>query len=138
MHLHPIVITSLDRLRLNRVLASAFAQAIEPQSHLRELEFELERAEIVDSGCAPADAVTMNSMVELTDLSSGTCETFTLVYPDRARIAGGQLSILAPIGTAILGHRVGDIVCSNVSGTVRRLRIERVLFQPEREALFQL
>ncbi|HCO24501.1 MAG TPA: transcription elongation factor GreAB, partial [Gimesia maris] len=56
----------------------------------------------------PADIVTMNSTVRLRDLETDELETYTLVYPQDANIKEGKLSILTPIGTAILGYRIGD------------------------------
>ena len=58
-------------------------------------------------------------------------ETYTLVYPDEADINEGKLSVLAPLGTALLGMRVGDIVEFEAPAGTRRLKIERVLYQPE-------
>lgn len=62
-------------------------------------------------------------------------ETFTLVYPNEANISEGKLSILAPLGTAILGYRVGDLARWQVSSGVGRWRVEELLFQPERESV---
>ena len=66
------------------------------------------------------------------DLDTDEVDTYTLVYPDRADIANQRLSVLAPIGTAILGYRVGDEVSWQVPAGWRRLRVDEVLFQPER------
>ena len=80
----------------------------------------------------------MNSTVVLRDLDTGEVETYTLVYPNHADIARNRLSVLAPVGTAILGYHVGDVVRWRVPAGVRRLRVEEVLFQPERVGAFQL
>jgi len=83
----------------------------------------------------PRNAVTMNSTVTLRDLDTGEKETYTLVYPDQADIANSRLSVLAPVGTAILGQRVGDEIKWKVPSGWRRLKVQRVISQPEREGL---
>ena len=72
----------------------------------------------------------MNSTVRLRDLETGEEETYTLVYPDEADIGENKLSVLAPVGTALLGYRAGDVVEWPVPAGVRRFRIEEVVSQP--------
>jgi regulator of nucleoside diphosphate kinase len=132
-----IFITNSDRHRLELLLASEFAEAINPKTYLADLRAELHRAKIVNSVDVPDDVVTMDSTVRLSDLDTGEVETYTLVYPDQANIAENKLSILAPIGTAILGYRVGDVVRWRVPSGKRRLQVEEVLYQPEREGVLQ-
>ena len=133
-----IIIISEDYRRLEHLLASEFAEAIGAKSYLVDLRSELQRAVIVDSDEVPYDVITMNSTVRLRDLDTGEVETYTLVYPGQADIAANKLSILAPIGTAILGYRVGDVVRWRVPSGERRLQIEEVLYQPEREGALHL
>lgn len=133
-----LIITDSDRRRLEHLLVSEFAAAIDPKNYLADLTAELQRAEIVDSTDVPDDVITMDSTIRLRDLDSGEVETYTLVYPDRANIAESKLSILAPIGTAIIGYRVGDIVRWRVPSGRRRLRVDEVLYQPEHEGVLQL
>ena len=128
-----IIIASEDCRRLEHLLASEFAEAIGPKAYLVDLRTELQRASIVDPEDVPGDVITMTSTVRLRDLDTDEVETYTLVYPSQADIAAKRLSILAPIGTAILGYRVGDIVRWRVPSGKRRLKIEEVLYQPERE-----
>ena len=132
-----IIITESDRRRLTSLLASDFAVAIQSKSYLMDLQAELQRAEIVDSADVPDDVITMNSTVRLQDLDTGEVETYTLVYPNEANIANSKLSILAPIGTAILGNHVGDVVRWRVPSGSRQLQVEEILFQPEREGALQ-
>ena len=100
-----------DRPRTFRgLLASEFAKAIDPSDHLRDLRTELDRAHIVRPEDVPRNVVTMNSTVILRDLVTNEKETYTLVFPDSADIANNRLSVLAPIGTAILGERLGDVL----------------------------
>ena len=99
--------------------------------HLKELEDELERAEVLGSHqSVPADVITMSSEVRLMDVDSGDIKHYKLVFPSEAKTENA-LSVLAPIGTAILGYRVGDLIEWRVPKGVRRLRVLEVLFQPE-------
>ena len=75
----------------------------------------------------------MNSRVRLTDVETNEEQIYTVVFPSEANLEDGKISILAPIGTAILGYRVGDTVEWRVPGGVRTLRIEEILYQPEAE-----
>jgi regulator of nucleoside diphosphate kinase len=131
-----IIITEVDRERLEVLLASEFAAAIGPCEYLDDLRAELDRAEIVRPEDVPRNVVTMNSTVVLRDLDTKEKETYTLVFPDAADIANDRLSVLAPVGTAILGERVGDVVRWRVPQGWRRLKVERVLYQPEREGAY--
>ena len=82
----------------------------------------------------PPRIVTMNSTVVLRDLDTKEKETYTLVFPDAADIANDRLSVLAPVGTAILGERVDDVVGWRVPQ--RGATIEALVYQPEREGTY--
>jgi regulator of nucleoside diphosphate kinase len=131
-----IIITQCDYEYLEELLSSEFTQAIGPADYLQGLEAELARAEIVDPKRVPKNVVTMNSTVKLRDLDTKEIETYTLVFPEQADIANNKLSVLAPVGTAILGQRVGDVLRWRVPSGWRRLKVERVLYQPERAGVF--
>jgi regulator of nucleoside diphosphate kinase len=130
-----IIITVDDHRRLKALLASQLTQALAGKTYLDDLRRELEEAEIVEPECIPGDVVTMNSTVRLREIGYKNMETYTLVYPRDANIAAGQLSILAPIGTAILGYRTGDVVQWRVPHGSVRIIIDEVVFQPEREGM---
>jgi regulator of nucleoside diphosphate kinase len=76
--------------------------------YLNTLEAELERAEIVDPKRIPANVITMRSKVRLKDLVRGEAKEYSLVFPTEANFREGKISVLAPIGTAILGYKSGD------------------------------
>jgi regulator of nucleoside diphosphate kinase len=133
-----IIITTEDHRRLEALLTSKTARVIGGSDRIDELQSELVKAQIVSPGTVPADVVTMNSTVALRDLDTDEIETYTLVYPDRADIANFKLSVLAPIGTAVLGYRVGDEFHWQVPEGLRKLRVEQIVFQPEREGAFHL
>ncbi|MCA9075868.1 MAG: nucleoside diphosphate kinase regulator [Planctomycetaceae bacterium] len=130
-----IIISSEDQARLESLFHSRFATAFEDKPYLQSLRGELDDAQIIHPDDMPPDVVTMNSTVRLREVGSKNVETYTLVYPQDANIAEDKLSVLAPIGTAILGYRVGDLVRWNVPSGVARFRIQELVFQPERDCV---
>jgi regulator of nucleoside diphosphate kinase len=99
--------------------------------YLNKLEEELDRADVVEPKDVPLDVITMRSTVRLKDLSTGEEMVFSLVFPTGANLDEGKISVLAPIGTAMLGYRRGDVIEWEVPSGVRRLKVEQVLYQPE-------
>jgi regulator of nucleoside diphosphate kinase len=131
MNERTILVTKQDMERLRALLGSARAIASKDWEHLRVLKEELEHAQLVASHEIPKDVVTMNSRVQLRDLDSGRESVYVLVFPRDADVAKGRISVLAPIGTAIIGYRAGDVIVWPVPGGERRLKVEAVLYQPE-------
>jgi regulator of nucleoside diphosphate kinase len=127
-----IIISIPDRERLEGLITAAQARAGQRSEYLEALHGELRRARIVKPADVPPDLITMNSTVRLRDLDTEEMETYTLVYPPEADASAGRISVLAPIGTAIIGYREGDTIVWRVPAGLRRLRVEEVLFQPER------
>jgi regulator of nucleoside diphosphate kinase len=125
-----IFIADDDRTRLEALLRRASTRDLSGSQYLVALAGELRRARVVPRSQIPRDVVTMNSTVRLRDLETDDEETYTLVYPEEADIEADRLSVLAPIGTALLGYRAGDVVEWPVPAGVSRFRIEEVLFQP--------
>jgi regulator of nucleoside diphosphate kinase len=128
---HNIVITEPDMEGLRYLLDPVRRPLSKDQEHLDVLEQELDRAQILSAGEAPPELVTMNSRVRLKNLTTGKEMTYTLVFPKDADLTAGRISVLAPIGTAILGYRAGDVIAWSVPGGKRKFRIEEVLYQPE-------
>ena len=125
-----IFITETDYDKLCRLIAGRRGSRADAD-HLNELEGELERAEVLaDKRTVPPDVITMGSEVRLMDVDTGEIKVYRLVFPSEARTEN-SLSVLAPIGTAILGYRVGDVIEWRVPKGVRRLKVLDVLFQPE-------
>jgi len=124
-----IYMTVSDMDRLGRMVLDAISDMpdLEP---LRALEQELDRAEGVRPVDIPPDVITMNSKLRLTDLDSGTQRVVTLVYPQDAN-QGDSVSILSPLGTALLGYRVGNEIRWNTPSGSLHLRIDELLYQPE-------
>lgn len=124
-----------DMTRLSEYVRVARARHQEDIAYLNSLREELDRAVVVLPERMPPDIVTMNSQVLLKDLSSGEEMDYVLVFPENADVAEGRISVVAPIGAAILGRRVGDTIQVRVPAGTRRMRIERLLFQPEAAAM---
>jgi len=125
-----IVISSLDAERLVSLLESLPDGAFPGRD---DLEAELARAEIVDSKEIPPTVVTMNSTVRFQIESSSKEFLLTLVYPKNADASGSTISILAPVGSALLGLSKGDAIeWPKPGGGVLRVRIVEVTYQPER------
>lgn len=120
-----IFVAEGDARRLAFLLSGGREQAHDA-GHLRELRAELERAIIVAPRDIPAGVITMNSVVTVHDVTAGDRREITLVYPHEAQPAAGRISVLAPLGTALLGYREGDEVEWLMPGGIRRLRIESV------------
>ena len=99
--------------------------ALQPHPLLRA---ELERAIVLTPEAMPAGGVTMNSRVRYLDEHSGMCREIELVYPEDADIADGKVSVLAPVGAALLGLETGKAIDWKFpAGEMRRLRVEQVL-----------
>lgn len=126
-----ITVSSLDLERLERLLDGLKGDAATQAEGLRA---ELDRAEIVEPAAVPPTVVTMNSRVRFSIAGSSEQFSQTLVYPKDADGSGDRISVLAPIGSALLGLSVGDSIdWPRPGGGVSRVRIEEVLYQPERE-----
>ncbi|NCA68564.1 MAG: nucleoside diphosphate kinase regulator [Sphingobacteriia bacterium] len=125
-----IIMSELDADRLERLLDalpdSAFPGKI-------QLAAEIDRADVVDVRQVPPNVVTMNSKVRFKVESSAEEFALTLVYPKDVDESGGTISILAPVGSALLGLSEGDeIEWPKPGGGTLRVRIEEILYQPER------
>jgi len=120
----------LNRLRtLIAVMRNAGHEEI--REYLDRLEEELDRAEIVTPQSIPHDVITMRSRARLRDVVSGQEMVYALVFPNEADLRQGKISVLAPIGTAMLGYQVGDIIEWEVPAGLKRFKVEAVLYQPE-------
>ena len=110
MNIRDIYITEFDLNRLRDVLKARINVKVRDRDHLDSLENELDRAHVVGPSAIPRDVVTMNSQVRIEDVDTGMENVYTLVFPSDASIPDKKISILAPIGTALLGSRAGGTV----------------------------
>lgn len=133
-----IYITTKDLERLKNLIRESLEIKENQKLYMRQLASELEKAEIVDSFRIPPYVVTMNSTVKLKDLDTKETLEYTLVYPGFSNPAQGKISILAPIGTALLGCQEGDEVEWPVPSGSRRLKIIEIIYQPESVGEFDL
>ncbi|HAA47335.1 MAG TPA: nucleoside diphosphate kinase regulator [Synergistaceae bacterium] len=126
-----IYITDFDLKRLKKLLQTSSKTGERKNSYLEQLRKEVEKAVVVPSEDIPEDVITMNSTVVLIDLDSMKELVYTLVFPEEADGSSGKISVLAPVGTALLGYKVGDIIEWDVPAGKRRLKVKRILYQPE-------
>lgn len=131
MRSHSIIVTDADMDRLSRLVRALKHSLFRDQRQIVSLEQTLEIAETMSSERIPRDVIRMNSRIRVLDLDTGEKELYTLVFPDNADISTSRMSILAPVGIAVLGRRQGDVIEAEVPGGARRLRIERVLQKPK-------
>src|SRR5690349_16102444 len=129
---HDLVVTTHDLERLKPLL---------DQHDTREAELldqELHRARVVDPQSVPADIVTMNSEVMYEDCDTLVRRTVRIVYPKDADARSGRVSVLAPIGSALLGLRVGQTITWQVPNGHKRIRVVEIRYQPESSGDYQL
>jgi regulator of nucleoside diphosphate kinase len=125
-----ITLSRLDAERLEQMLDSLDGKSFPGRS---ELEEEIARANVVEPAQVPPTVVTMNSSVRFKVESSDTEFSLTLVYPRDADGSNDKISILAPVGSALLGLAEGDeITWPAPGGGMMVVKIIEVTYQPER------
>ena len=129
--LHNIQVTTFDMNRLFAMIEQLRKNGFRETANLEKLEEELARSDEVAPGEVAADVVTMNSRVRLQDEASGQTLECNLVFPGEADASANRISIVAPLGTAILGYRVGDTVTWPMPGGERQYKIVEIVYQPE-------
>jgi regulator of nucleoside diphosphate kinase len=136
MYVPELIVTDLDVERLQRLL-----DALPPRRReaARGLEAELARAQVVASTAIPRDVVTMNSRVVFEEIETGKSAEAVLVYPHDSDGNGYSISVLAPVGTALLGLRAGQCIDWPMpTGRCKRIRVRDVKYQPEAAGDFHL
>jgi len=126
-----IYITDTDKKRLKELIKEARAYGSEHEIYLEKLEGELNRGKVVKAKEIPKGVITMNSKVRLKDLDTQEEVIYWLVFPGDADPDQNKISILAPIGTALIGYQVGDVIEWKVPAGLRKLKVLEVLYQPE-------
>ena len=122
-----IYIPQFDFMKLKHILEDGAGNY--GADRVAELAAELDRAIVVINGKIPQGIVAMNSIVCIKDMDTGIEHTYQLVYPDDADLDHDKISVLAPIGTAILGYEEGDIIEWKVPAGIRKLKIKKVIYQ---------
>ncbi|MBU2574706.1 MAG: GreA/GreB family elongation factor [Elusimicrobia bacterium] len=138
MNKHALYITKPNCERLRKYLSSGGANGSRDRGSPEMLGEEIRKRKIVDSRKIAPDIVTMNSRVKLKDIDTNEEMLVTLVFPDDSNIEQGKLSVLSPIGAAVLGHSLGDIIERKVPARVRRIQIEEICYQPEAAGNYDL
>jgi regulator of nucleoside diphosphate kinase len=134
-----IWLTQQDYLRLKRLLGERTRQSRTIHDELESLEELLDVARVVRPERVPDDVVTMNSRVRFRDVDTGEEDTVTIAYPADAEPSTGRISVLSPVGGALIGAAEGQQVELPLPhGQKRRIRITSVLYQPEAEGNFAL
>jgi regulator of nucleoside diphosphate kinase len=129
-----IQITELDLTTLANLLDRERRWPGLDRELLRALGHKLADAELVSSEGIPRNVITLQSCVRVRDLDTGMETTYLLVTPAYASAAAGAVSVLSPMGAALLGCREGDTIECREPGGPRRLQVEHVLYQPEAAA----
>ena len=138
MNNRTIYITDFDLKRLKETITNWRRSDFSRRNDLQELEEELSRGQLVKPHNVPGDVITMNSTACLMDLDTGEELIYTLVFPKDADIQQHKISVLAPIGTAMLGYGVGDTFVWEVPDGIRRLKVKELLYQPEASGHYHL
>ncbi len=126
-----IHISESDMTRLRQLTGARLLAHSAQLELLARLEEELDRAEIVEPDALPKDIIQMDSRVLVRDSDSGREAVYHLVYPSQSWGKADTLSVLAPLGIALLGYRVGDLVEAITPGGVRRVKVLALLDKPE-------
>ncbi len=125
----PIILSRLDVERIEALLE---APALRDSPVARKLREEFDRAEIVEPAHMPHDVVSMNSSADCVEESGNKHHSLTLVYPKDADAAAGKISVLAPVGSALLGLRVGQSIdWPGNGGRTLKLKVTAIHYQPE-------
>jgi len=126
-------VTDVDSRRLLTLIEGSRLRRGRDASSIDWLERHLDEAEVTPAFRIGPDVVTMNSEIVVTDLDSGETFGFRLVFPYSANVNAGRISVLAPLGMAVLGRRAGQEISWEMPSGLRRLRVEEIVYQPERE-----
>jgi regulator of nucleoside diphosphate kinase len=126
-----IYVTNSDRYRLLDLTPGMKGVSPMDDSNVEELRKEIARARIVTEEKIQGNIITMNSKFLVRLLDSGKVRLYTLVFPKDADFAKGKISVLSPLGTALIGYQEGDVVEWVAPAGTKKLKVEKVLYQPE-------
>jgi len=126
-----ILITELDYIRLNKLIETARMGKSAELKNLEVLANEIKRAEKIDSKKITPEFVTMNSVVQVFNNATKQTMTVKIVYPKEADFKKGYVSVFSPLGSALLGYKVGDSVLFEAPKAKVEITIEKIEYQPE-------
>jgi len=128
----------ITRHDLERLQSVVNIQSGPEAPFIEKLKKELYRATILEPTSVPGDVVTMNSIVRVRNINTGEERAFLLAFPGKAGSQGRAVSILSPMGIALLGHREGDVLEWHLSSGHVEIRIMEIIYQPERLGNYKL
>lgn len=134
----PILLTNLDHTRIKKSIKTALSEKTITQKEADGLLTELNSAQLVESYEIPPDIVTMNSIVKLKFLNQNKEIEIQIVYPADADSGNNKISIFSPIATALIGYKVGDEIEWFVPAGLTKMKIMKIIYQPEKVGEFQL
>jgi regulator of nucleoside diphosphate kinase len=126
-----ITVTNYDFTMLSNLIQRLRNGKSVDDKYLNFLNFELHKATKIDSKLISPDFVTMNSVISVVFLDTMKAMELRLVYPQKANFAEGLISVLSPLGCALLGYKAGDVVTYNAPKGEQKVKIEKLVFQPE-------
>ena len=126
-----IFISTLDMARLRAEIDKARSGGIKAPINLTPLSNELDRAKVLKPEKMPADVVTMHSIVKLEYVSNQKSMEVQIVYPHEADSTKRKFSIFAPMATALLGYKIGEIIELKIPSGTAEVRITEIVYQPE-------
>jgi len=126
-----MLISDANLSNLRQLLDAARRFLTRNHHHLQSLEENLKRAQVVACDQVPPDVITIHTQVRIHELDIGRHSIYTLVLPGEADVARDRISVLAPIGSALLGQRVGDLIECTAPGVTKRLKVKEIVYQPE-------
>ena len=132
MQQRDVRVTDVDSRQLQSLIEGSKLRDVRNVGSAEMLEQHLDEADVLPATHIGPDVVTMNSEVLVTDTGSGEAFSFHVVFPRSAGVSEGRISVLEPLGMAVLGRSVGDRITWEVPGSMRTLRVENLIYQPER------
>lgn len=133
-----IIITEQDHLRLSNLLIMLKSQKKFEPKYIQLLEKELSRAVKIDSKKIEPDVVTMNTELEILDMDTLSRMKVKLVYPEEADIRKGLISVISPLGSALIGCKTGTALSYETPKGIKKIRIISLLNQPESKGIYYL
>lgn len=131
-----IYVTETDRNKLKKLFYATTGFRSGDIETVKDLMKEIDRAEIVPDEMITPDVVTMHSTVTILDLGSKKNYSYTIVFPEEADLNENKISIIAPLGTALIGYRKGDVIEWKMPAGMRRFRIKQVV--PKQNFVLQI
>jgi regulator of nucleoside diphosphate kinase len=126
-----ILVSKVDYKRLNSMILRLLEMKNANLIELNRLNMEIKRAIVIEPWKMESDYITMNSEIKFTHLGTGATSTVRLVYPQDAGLNEGNISVLSPLGCALLGNRKGQTISFNAPGGNQRVIIDEIVYQPE-------